>query len=149
MYLLRLSSSIEYPVAATCESTYQGDLRTSSTHLRSGTGLITDAPPDNQGKGESYSPTDLVAVSLLNCMITVIGIYAKRNDLNLGKLTGSVEKVMENSPRRIAELNVEMVFFGSVLTESNRQILERIAFNCPVAKSLHPGIRQNVTFSYR
>ena len=133
----------------TAESVYRGALRTQSTHIRSKETLVTDAPVDNNGKGEAFSPTDLIATGLLTCMITVIGIHAEKNDFNLGKVTGSVKKIMVDLPRRIGQLNVEITFERDSLSPTQRKVLENIAIHCPVAKSLHPEIIQNTKFIYR
>ena len=126
---------------------YQGDLRTQSTHGPSKTTLITDAPVDNQGKGASFSPTDLVATALGTCMLTTMGIVAKRHGWVLDGATCTVEKHMVADPeRRIGKLTVtiRMPEFG----EKERTILERTAFTCPVHKSLHPKVEIPVTFHW-
>ncbi len=110
--------------------------------------MLTDAPVDNQGKGETFSPTDTIAVGLLTCMLTVVGIKAKKNNLQLGELRGEVKKIMANNPRRINQLVVTLYFKGHNLTAQNRALLERIAIHCPVALSLHPDINQQVKFCY-
>ncbi len=110
--------------------------------------MLTDAPVDNQGKGETFSPTDTVAVGLLTCMLTVVGIKAKKNDWQLGEFSGEVKKVMIDNPRRICQLIVNLHFKGHNLSAQNRTNLETIAIHCPVALSLHPDINQHVRFSY-
>ncbi len=110
--------------------------------------MLTDAPVDNQGKGETFSPTDTIAVGLLTCMLTVVGIKAQKNDWQLGEFKGEVKKVMADNPRRIIQLVVNLHFNGHNLTAQNRVILERIAIHCPVALSLHPDINQQVRFTY-
>ena len=132
----------------TSSTEYLGGLRARSTHQRSGNTIITDAPQDNNGKGDAFSPTDLTATSLVTCMITVMGIAAEKSDLDFGKVSGNVEKIMEDNPRRIVGLNVEIQFSGNELPQTKKDFLERIALNCPVAKSLHPDIIQNVRFVY-
>lgn len=132
----------------TVESVYQGALRTQSTHIRSGDTLLTDAPVDNNGKGEAFSPTDLIATGLLTCMITVMGIHAEKKDLDMGKVTGTVKKVMVDMPRRIGQLNVEITFENSSLSPGQRKVLENLALQCPVAKSLNPEIIQSTKFIY-
>ena len=132
----------------TAEVVYQGDLRTEATHLRSENTLITDAPVDNNGKGEAFSPTDLVATGLVTCMITVMGIKAEKKGLKMGEVRGSVKKIMADAPRRIVRLDVEIHFKHASLSGSERMLLETTAMNCPVAKSIHPEIMQNIKFIY-
>ncbi len=121
-------------------TTYVGGLRCESTHGPSQSKLLTDAPVDNMGKGESFSPTDLVATALGTCMATTMGIYAQRHEIDLTGLSVSVEKEMsKDAPRRIVQLTVEL---RVPLAESHphREALERAALTCPVAKSLHPDV---------
>ena len=132
----------------TAQSKYLGELRCENTHLKSKTILVTDAPVDNHGKGASFSPTDLVATGLVSCMITVMGIRAEKSNMQMGQVVGSVQKVMGDAPRRILQLNVSLNFQGHNLNSSERHILENIAYNCPVAKSIHPEIVQKIKFSY-
>jgi uncharacterized OsmC-like protein len=129
------------------EIIYMGELRTKATHLRSGEVIITDAPVDNQGKGASFSPTDLAATSLGSCMLTVMGIVAQSRNIDLGIIKVDLFKVMAASPRRISEIHVNLLF-ENIFDEHTKRILEQTALNCPVAKSLHPGIVQKVTFDY-
>ncbi len=132
----------------TVESTYLGELRTESVHIRSGNKMLTDAPVDNQGKGETFSPTDTVAVGLLTCMLTVVGIKAEKHGWNLGEFTGEIKKVMADNPRRIIQLVAHLHFKGHELSSQARTVVERTAIHCPVALSLHPDINQLVSFSY-
>lgn len=132
----------------TADFKYLGELRTESTHLRSGNSIVTDAPTDNHGKGEAFSPTDLVATSLVTCMITVMGIKAEKHGMDMGEVTGTVKKVMASEPRRVAQLNVEITIKGHRLSSNERNILEKTAITCPVSHSLHPDINQHVKFSY-
>jgi len=127
---------------------YLGELRTEAIHVRSSNKIITDAPTDNHGKGEAFSPTDLLATSLVSCMITVMGIVAEKREITLGKVQGSVEKIMSSGPRRVSELNVQLTFSEYDLSEAERKILEDTALNCPVAKSTHPDITVNLKFTY-
>lgn len=127
---------------------YQGHLRTEATHERSGSRFITDAPVDNQGKGEAFSPTDLMGVALLTCMITTMGIAAQGRGWELGHVEGDVVKVMASGPRRVQQLIVEIRFQDSPLDAEQRAVIEDIALNCPVAKSLHPDIVQETHFHY-
>jgi len=127
---------------------YQGELRTQATHGPSQTQLITDAPLDNQGKGASFSPTDLVATALGTCMLTTMGIVAKRHGWALEGASASVEKHMVADPeRRIGKLTVVLRIPGS-FDEKTRTILERTAFTCPVHKSLSPKVEIPVTFEW-
>ena len=130
-------------------TTYRGGLRCEATHGPSQRTLLTDAPVDNMGKGESFSPTDLVATALVTCMATTIGIYAQRNDIDLTGLAVSVEKEMsKDAPRRIVQLTVEL---RVPLPESHphREALESAAINCPVAKSVHPDMALPVRFLWQ
>lgn len=127
--------------------TYQEGLRTVCKHIRSGSTFITDAPPDNHGKGEFFSPTDLTATSLATCMLTVMGIYAEKNGISLDGARAEVTKFMANDPRRIIKAKVEL-FMPEKIPQAERKKLEDIAINCPVAKSLHPSIEQEVIFHY-
>lgn len=133
---------------ATSKITYTGDLRTTSIHLKSGSEIITDAPTDNQGKGEAFSPTDLLATSLGNCMLTIVGIAAKNHGFNIDGTTAEITKVMAENPRRVSEIHVSLQFPANNYTEKDKTIIERSAKTCPVAFSLHPDIKQEVTFSY-
>lgn len=125
-----------------------GGLRTEATHLRSGKVILTDAPVDNHGQGEAFSPTDLVGASLVTCMITVMGIKAEKHGMEMGEVAGTVKKVMASNPRRVAQLNIEISLKGHRLSSTERNILEQTAITCPVAHSLHPDITQQVKFSY-
>jgi len=132
---------------STAEITYLGDLRTSAIHIRSGQEIITDAPLDNHGKGEAFSPTDLVSAAFVSCMITVMGIAAKTHQIDMSGLRATVVKHMASDPRRISKLEVEL-FFDKTYTEHDRLILERTARTCPVALSLHPDLVQDFRFHY-
>ncbi|WP_343531314.1 OsmC family protein [Pedobacter sp.] len=132
----------------TSEITYTGDLRTTSIHLKSGKEIITDAPTDNQGKGEAFSPTDLLATSLGNCMLTIVGIAARNHGFNIDGTKAEITKVMAENPRRVSEIHVELHFPANNYTEKEKTIIERSAKTCPVAYSLHPDIKQEITFSY-
>lgn len=125
---------------------YEGDLRTTATHVPSGVTLTTDAPLDNQGKGESFSPTDLCAAALINCMATILGIKARNMGLDLRGMTLRVEKHMSSGPpRRIARLPVEIHLPASVPMD-DREKLERACRACPVFQSLHPTIDKRLHF---
>jgi putative redox protein len=129
---------------------YLGDLRTSAIHLSSNNSIITDAPIDNHGKGEAFSPTDLTATSLGACLLTVVGIHAQQNEINMIGSEVMIKKIMSNdSPRRIIQINVDISFKTTEeLSEKQKHTFERIAKTCPVAMSLHPDIIQNINIRY-
>jgi putative redox protein len=126
---------------------YKGNLRTEAIHIESGTKILTDAPKDNFGNGESFSPTDLLATSLSACMLSIMGIVARRDDINIVGIKTEVTKVMYSEPRRIGEIHVKM-FMPTLLNQKQRTLLENAALTCPVAKSLHPQIIQKIEFIY-
>ncbi len=127
---------------------YQCELRNEATHLKSGNKLTTDAPPDNNGKGQAFSPTDLLCTSLASCMITLMGITANAKEIQLGNIEASIEKIMASDPRRVIGIIVELTIQDMDYTERERSILENAARTCPVAKSLHPDIHQDLRFNY-
>ena len=132
----------------TSKVTYLGDLRTSSVHLQSGSEIISDAPKDNHGKGEAFSPTDTVANGLASCMMTVMGIKARDLDVDLTGSTASVTKHMQAEPRRISK--IEVVFEMAISAdEKTKTILERTANTCPVHLSLHPDIEKIISFNWK
>lgn len=131
----------------TAKVTYQGNLRTQSIHLQSNNQIITDAPTDNHGKGEAFSPTDLLASSLASCMLTIMGIKADSMDLDISGTTAEVTKVMTTEPRRVSEVHLEIQFQQS-FDARTQKLLEQAALACPVAKSIHPDIQQVVNFHY-
>lgn len=132
----------------TSKVTYLGELRTSSIHLQSGSEIISDAPLDNNGKGEAFSPTDTVANGLATCMLTVMGIKARDLDVDFTNSTAEVTKIMGTEPRRIIE--IQIVFNMSIsVDEKTKTILERTALTCPVWFSLHPDIKKEVTFNWK
>ncbi len=132
----------------TSEVTYLGDLRTSSVHLQSGNTIITDAPLDNNGKGEAFSPTDTVANSLASCMFTVMGIKARDLGVDFSGSTAQVTKIMAAEPRRISEIHV--VFQMNLSPDDKtKTILERTAMTCPVHYSLHPDIKREIVFNWK
>jgi uncharacterized OsmC-like protein len=124
---------------------YLGDLRTESTHLASGSAILTDAPIDNHGKGEAFSPTDMVANSLATCMLTVMSIKAQEMGIELKGSTAEVTKTMGVDPRRIVKIEVHFTLTHAA-DERTKLILERIAHTCPVQHSLHPNIERVITF---
>ena len=128
---------------------YKGELRTEATHLHSQSIVETDAPLDNQGKAERFSPTDLVATALGSCMLTIMGIKARDKGWNIDGTKVSVEKIMGTEPRRITGVKIVFDFpAGHGLEEKDRKILENVAYTCPVAESVHPDIKQDVTFNW-
>ena len=133
---------------ATSKVVYLGDLRTSSVHLQSGTEIITDAPTDNNGKGEAFSPTDMVANSLATCMLTVMGIKARDLQVDFSGSTAEVTKIMAAEPRRISEIHITF-HMNLVADEKTKTILERTAMTCPVFYSLHPDIKKEITFNWK
>ncbi len=124
---------------------YKGGLRTECTHLRSGNTYMTDAPTDNHGKGEAFSPTDTVATGLANCMLTVMGIKARDMEVDLEGATAEVTKHMADSPRRISRIEVDLYLPGNV-TGKDRKILENTGRTCPVMLSLHEAIEKEIRF---
>ena len=126
---------------------YKGELRTEAVHLKSGKTIITDAPIDNHGKGEAFSPTDLVATALGSCMITIMGIVAEREGIILNGTTAEVEKVMATSPRRIGEVKIKIKFIQK-LNRDQKDKLERAAKSCPVSGSLSENLKETVEFIY-
>lgn len=132
----------------TSKVTYLGDLRTSSIHLQSGTEIVSDAPLDNNGKGEAFSPTDTVANALASCMMTVMGIKARDMDVDLKGSTAEVTKVMNGEPRRIGAIEITFDMEGTA-DQKNRTILERTAMTCPVFLSLSTEIEKRITFNWK
>ena len=119
---------------------YSGALRTESIHLRSGSELTTDAPIDNKGKGERFSPTDLVASSLTSCILTIIGINFESKNRDLGHVHCAVEKVMASNPRRISEIKIDFCFENKLLSQEDFRLIHKLADSCPVANSLDPKL---------
>ncbi len=132
----------------TSELVYQGELRTVATHVFSNTKIFTDAPLDNNGKAQSFSPTDLVATSLATCMITIMGIEANKQKIDLKDSKMHVKKIMAINPRRISKIEINFEIPERNLSIEQKQLLEELALNCPVAKSLHPDIKQEIVFKY-
>ncbi len=134
----------------TIKTDYLGALRTQATHLQSSTQILTDAPTDNQGRGEAFSPTDLVATALGSCMMTIMGIAARRDSLDIEGSEMEITKIMSaDAPRRIARVELEMkMLTDRELSDAERAKLERAAHTCPVALSLHPDLVQAVAFSW-
>lgn len=133
----------------TIEGKYMGGLRTEATHLKSENRIITDAPVDNQGKGEAFSPTDLVCASLGSCMMTIMGIVAEREGIAIEGLQLETTKHMAAEPRRISRIEIRFSWKNKPeLSDAQVQKLKKAALSCPVALSLHPEIEQDVTFDF-
>lgn len=134
---------------ASFSTTYLGELRCSNLHENSGTEILTDAPIDNKGKGSAFSPTDLCALSLTTCIITTMGIYAQIKEFDIPEITARTQKVMGTDPRRIVKIvSTIKIKLQPEATERQMEGLRRIAHTCPVAKSLHPDIEQEVQISF-
>lgn len=131
----------------TSKITYIGDLRCSAEHLYSGSIIESDAPTDNHGKGEKFSPTDLCATSLAECALTTIAILGANKNINIEGAFCNLQKIMKAEPRRIAEIICDFTFSGN-FTDEEKAFIEETAHNCPVAKSLHPDLIQTMTFTY-
>lgn len=127
---------------------YKGNLRCEAVHLQSGTSMETDAPTDNHGKGERFSPTDLLCVSLASCMLTTMGIKANDMKVNIDGADANVTKHMASDPRRVSKIDVE-VTLPAPADDKTRIILERTGNNCPVAKSIHPDIVLNISYHWK
>lgn len=124
---------------------YKGDLRTEAKHIRSGNTIITDAPTDNSGKGEAFSPTDLVVTALASCMLTIMGIKANEIKINIEGASAEVKKIMAASPRRIAKVII-VINISTPADEKTKNILEKAALTCPVEKSLSDSMIREVKF---
>ena len=133
---------------STVKSSYQGNLRTEAVHLKSGNTIITDAPTDNHGRGEAFSPTDLTCASLGSCMMTIIGIRAQKHNIALEGLTADITKHMSSQPRKIAKIEVALRLESTDATEEQLEMLKEAARTCPVALSLNPDIEQVVSFTF-
>lgn len=131
----------------TSKVSYLGDLRTSAIHIASEKNIITDAPIDNQGKGEAFSPTDTVATALASCLLTIMGIKARDLNIDITKTSAEVTKVMASNPRRISEIEITVNFTKSY-DQRIKKILEKAALTCPVSNSLHPDLKQNILFNW-
>jgi uncharacterized OsmC-like protein len=132
----------------TSKITYLGNLRTEAVHLKSGKTFITDAPLDNSGKGDAFSPTDVLSTSLGCCMLTIMGIAANTHNINIEGTTIDITKKMEPNPRRVGEIVVEFTMPKNNYTDKEKAILEHAAITCPVAKSLSAELKQTVIFNY-
>jgi len=135
--------------ALTATVCYSGNLRTEATHLRSGNTITTDAPVDNHGKGEAFSPTDLVAVALASCMLTIMAMKADSMGIATQGVRADISKIMSKPPRRIAEIIVDIIMPPELsLSAKDKKILESAALACPVHASLHPDTKQIIRFHY-
>jgi len=128
---------------------YKGELSTDAEHVRSATVIRTDAPVDNHGLGRSFSPTDLLATALGSCMLTIMGIEARRMQVDIDGTQATVTKEMASVPRRVSKVCVDVTVHGEMLTQEQKASLEQAALNCPVAKSLSEHLKQEVSFNYR
>ena len=133
---------------ATAKGLYRGDLRTEVTHINSGQSFITDAPTDNQGKGGAFSPTDTVCAALSSCMMTLMGIYANRENIDLKGLESKITKHMGSEPRRISKIEIDFFWAEPIASAHQIEMLKKAALTCPVAKSLHPEIEQIIRFGF-
>lgn len=133
---------------ATATGQYLGELRTRMEHSASAQSFITDAPTDNNGRGEAFSPTDTVCAALSACMMTLMGIYAEREGINLSGLHSDISKHMESNPRRIGRIEIDFYWPDVSATEHQIEMLKKTALTCPVAKSLHPDLIQDIRFHF-
>ncbi len=132
----------------TAQVSYPGDLHCELTHLLSGIRIVTDAPPDNQGKGEAFSPTDLCATSLAACMLTTMAIRIRDRGISIDGAEADVTKVMASDPRRIQRIEVRLRMPKNNYSTADKKLLEHIAHTCPVALSLHPDLEQVISFEF-
>jgi uncharacterized OsmC-like protein len=145
---INLNAEIITLFMKTSKIIYHGNLRTEAIHLRSGQKIITDAPLDNNGKGEAFSPTDLLAASLGSCMVTIMGIAAEKHSINIDGTSLEVTKIMASEPRRVSEIIIEFSMPKKDYSDKEKKILENAAHTCPVAKSLSQDLKQTVVFNY-
>lgn len=132
----------------TSKVTYLGNLRTECEHLKSGDSFLTDAPTDNNGKGEAFSPTDTVATGLASCMLTVMGIKAQSLGLDVSNSVAEVTKTMASDPRRIIKIEI-VLNMPLEVDDKTKSILEKVAVTCPVNNSLHPDITRDIVFNWK
>lgn len=133
----------------TVHTVYIGELRTEATHVKSQEKIMTDAPPDNQGKGEYFSPTDLLAASLGSCMATLMGIASRTHQINIDGTELRITKIMASNPRRVAEIQIDFDMPDIQYSEKEKAILVNAAKTCPVALSLHPDLKQTIQFLWK
>jgi len=131
----------------TFEIKYRGDLRTTAIHLDSGCEISTDAPKDNHGLGETFSPTDMVCTALASCILTVMAIVVEKDNVDIKGTTAVVKKTMGNNPRRIVKIEIDITF-PKEYDSRTKTILERAAFNCPVHHTLSENVEKNISFTY-
>jgi len=132
----------------TVKSIYEGNLRTTAEHVKSGNSFQTDAPVDNNGKGETFSPTDTVAAALASCMMTVMAIDGEKNGVDMSGMRTETTKVMAAEPRRISALKIDFYWDNCSASKEEREKLKDIGLNCPVALSLSENLRQEITFHF-
>ena len=132
----------------TIKSKYLGDLRTECVHLQSGNKIFTDAPTDNRGKGEAFSPTDLLATSLGSCIMTIMGIVARDNNIDIAGTELNITKIMASDPRRVAEVVVEFNFPDKEYTDDEKKIIEAVAGTSPVPLSVHDHLKQTIKMNW-
>lgn len=133
---------------ATVKTTYLGDLRTENIHLQSGSKIITDAPTDNRGKGEAFSPTDMLETALGNCIMTIMGIKAMDNGIDITGTKLNITKVMADNPRRVQEVIMEFNFPKKGYNKQEKQLIESVAGTSPVPLSVHPELKQTIIFNW-
>jgi putative redox protein len=133
----------------TAKTKYLGDLRTEITHLRSGSVITTDAPVDNKGKGENFSPTDMVASALGSCILTIMGIAAREHSFSIDGSSCTITKIMTENPRKIGEIRIEFDFTANEYSDKQKKILDYCVKTCPVALSLNESVFQNVTLRFK
>lgn len=134
---------------ATVETIYVGGLRTQATHLKSGTSIITDAPPADNGRGETFSPTDLLVTALGSCMLTIMGIAAEKRGFNIDNTTLSITKTMNVKPYRVGEIAIDITFPHNNFSDKEKAILKAATKECPVAQSIHPDVKQTINMFFK
>jgi len=132
----------------TSKAIYSGNLRVESTHIKSGELIISDAPVDNKGKGAAFSPTDMLANSLASCLLTIMGIVAEGKNIDITGASAEVTKIMASHPRRVSAVEINVLMPELKIDYEVKRLLENAGRNCPVAKSIHPDIEQNIVFSW-
>jgi len=132
----------------TIRTIYTGELRTEAMHVQSSTVIITDAPVDNQGRGEAFSPTDLLATALGSCMLTIMGIAGREHGFDIEGTRARITKIMASDPRRVDEVRIELMFPSDNYSDKQKKIIKHISVNCPVALSLHPDLKQTVSLHF-
>lgn len=132
----------------TVKTIYTGGLRTTAKHMRSSDQIITDAPIDNQGKGEAFSPTDLLATSLGSCMLTIMGISAREHGFDIDGTEIEITKIMASNPRRVSEVAIDFKFPHSDYSDKEKKLIQLAAKSCPVSQSLHPDLIQTINFNF-